>query len=84
MIDNYWQLQEAKNKFSSLVDKAQNSGPQVVTRHGRNAVVVLAMDEYKKLIKPKVGLVKFFQSSPLADIGLDLSRDKEEPRDIEL
>jgi len=40
-----WQLQEAKNKFSKLVDDAINDGPQTVTRHGRNVVVVLSMDE---------------------------------------
>ena len=84
MIENHWQLQEAKNKFSSLVEKARHCGPQIVTRHGRDAVVVLAMEEYTKLIKPEVGLVKFFQNSPLVDMGLDLSRDKAAPQDIEL
>jgi prevent-host-death family protein len=84
MIENRWQLQEAKNKFSSLVEKAQHSGPQVVTRHGRNVVVVLAMDEYRKLIKPEVGLVKFLQSSPLADTDLELPRCKDRPREIVL
>ena len=53
MIENHWQLQDAKNKFSNLVDKAQHNGPQVVTKHGKDAVVVLSIDEYKKLIKPK-------------------------------
>ena len=84
MIENHWQLQDAKNKFSSLVDKAQHNGPQVVTKHGKDAVVVLSVDEYKKLIKPKKSLVKFFQTSPLATTELDLKRKKDLPRDIEL
>ena len=84
MIENHWQLQDAKNKFSNLVDKAQHDGPQIVTKHGKDAVVVLSIDEYKKLIKPKVNLVNFFQTSPLAKEDLDLTRSKETPRDIEL
>ncbi len=84
MIENHWQLQEAKNKFSNLVDKAQHNGPQVVTKHGKDAVVILSIEEYKKLIKPKKNLVKFFQSSPLASAELDLKRNKDLPRDIEL
>lgn len=84
MIENHWQLQDAKNKFSNLVDKAQHNGPQIVTKHGKDAVVVLSIDEYKKLIKPKTNLVKFFQASPLAKESLDLTRGKETPRDIEL
>ena len=84
MIENHWQLQDAKNKFSNLVKRAQHTGPQIVTKHGKDAVVVLSIDEYQKLIKPKINLVKFFQSSPLANTELDLSRNKEVPRDIEL
>ena len=84
MIENSWQLQNAKNKFSNLVDKAQHNGPQVVTKHGKDAVVVLSIDEYKKLIKPKNSLLKFFQNSPLSKINLDIKRNKDLPRDIEL
>lgn len=84
MIDNQWQLQDAKNKFSRLVEKAQHNGPQVVTKHGKDAVVVLSVDEYKKLIKPKKNLVKFLRSSPLATVELEIKRKKDFPRDIEL
>lgn len=84
MIENHWQLQDAKNKFSSLVDKAQHNGPQIVTKHGKDAVVIMSVDEYKKLKKPKKNLVKFFQSSPIAKENLDISRNKDLPRDIEL
>ena len=84
MIENHWQLQEAKNKFSNLVDKAQKHGPQIVTKHGKDAVVVLSIEEYNKLVKPKTSLVHFFQNSPLAKEEIDFERSKEQPRDIEL
>ena len=81
---NTWQLQEAKSKFSQLVDKAMHDEPQFVTKHGNNAVVVLSFEEYKKMIKPKQDLVSFFRSSPLSDIELEISRNKDCPQDIDL
>ena len=84
MIENHWQLQDAKNKFSSLVDKAQHKGPQVVTKHGKDAVVILSIEDYKILIKPEKNLVSFLQSSPLAKEELNIKRKKDTPRDIEL
>lgn len=84
MIENHWQLQDAKNKFSNLVDKAQHKGPQIVTKHGKDAVVILSIEEYNNLIKPKKNLVTFFQSSPFAKKDLNIVRNKDFPRDIEL
>lgn len=84
MINNLWQLQDAKNKFSNLVEKAKTSGPQIVTKHGEEAVVVLSVSEYKKLIKPKIDLVKFLQKSPLSELDIDIERSKELPREITL
>ncbi|MBF0236706.1 MAG: type II toxin-antitoxin system Phd/YefM family antitoxin [SAR324 cluster bacterium] len=80
----HWQLQEAKNHFSEVVEKALNDGPQVVTKRGLEAVVVLSVDTYKKLTKPKVGLVDFFRQSPLKGINLDLERVKDSAREVEL
>ena len=82
-METRWQLQDAKNRFSELVEKAINFGPQTVTKRGVEAVVVLSFDEYKKLTKPKSNLVDFFKNSPLHDIELDLERDKNLPRVIE-
>lgn len=84
MIENQWQLQEAKNKFSNVVDKAQKYGPQVVTKHGKDAVVILSIEEYNKLVKPKTNLVKFFQDSPLAKEDVLFERTKEKPRNVAL
>lgn len=83
-MGNVWQLQEAKNKFSNLVDKARHDGPQIVTRHGKESVVIIAIEEYQKLNKPTSDLISFFKKSPLSDINLDLARDKGASRDIEL
>ena len=66
----------SKNKFSSLVDKATKSGPQVVTKHGEEAVVVISASDYKDLLKPKLNLVQYFQQSPLAMDDLDLERSR--------
>lgn len=84
MFNNLWQLQDAKNKFSSLVEKAQKFGPQIVTKHGEEAIVVLSISEYKKLVKPKMNIIKFFQKSPLSDFEIDFKREKELPREITL
>ena len=79
-----WQLQEAKNKFSRLVEKARQEGPQFVTRHGKDAVVVLSMEDYQKIAKPETSLFHFLQSSPLRDIAIDIARDKSAPRKMDL
>lgn len=84
MNNKTWQLQEAKSKFSKLVDEAQKDGPQIVTKHGDKAVVVIDFEEYKKLTQQDEGIVSFFRNSPLAGVELGLERDKSLPRDIDL
>ncbi len=86
MKDQIWQLQEAKNKFSRLVDDARKSGPQIVTKHGKEAVVVLSFEDYKKIIRPKNNLIEFLRKSPLSQSGIDFSelRQKDKPRDVTL
>ena len=79
-----WQLQEAKNRFSNLVECAQREGPQIVTKHGKETVVVLSIGNYKKMIRPEMNLLEFIQKSPLNGIDIDLSRDKKAPRDVEM
>lgn len=84
MIENHWQLQDAKNKFSNLVEQAQHKCPQIVTKHGKEVVVVISIDEYKKMVKPKSNIVKFFQKSPLAKYDIEIERNTDIHRDIEL
>jgi antitoxin Phd len=84
MTDTVWQLQEAKNRFSEVVNKAITEGPQTVTRHGEEIVVILSKVEYNQLKKSQVGLVEFFGQSPLVGVELDLVRDASLPGDINL
>lgn len=79
-----WQLQEAKNRFSEVVRKASEEGPQTVTKHGKDSVVVLSAEDYRKLEQPKTSLIEFFQDSPLSKIEIDLKRDKSPSRQVEL
>ena len=83
-MEHTWQLQEAKNKFSKLVEKAQHEGPQFVTKHGKKSVVVLSVEEYKKIVRPKSNLFQFIQTSPLSKTLINIERDKSLGRDIEL
>ena len=82
-----WQLQTAKAKVSELFRRARTEGPQVVTRQGKEQVVVLPAEQFAELTKrvrqPK-SLVKFFAESPLSNVKLDLSRDVDPGREIEL
>jgi len=79
-----WQLQEAKNRLSSVVKKAANEGPQIITVHGKPTAIVLSMEEYNRLTKPNTRLTDFFKESPLHDTDLDLRRSNDSAREIEL
>lgn len=76
-----WQLQEAKNKLSRVVDEAIHSGPQIITRHGVEVAIVLSLDEYRRLASSQEKLSDFFRNSPLAEVDIDLSRDKSSVRE---
>ncbi len=84
MSNNTWQLQEAKNRFSEVVKKALAEGPQTVTRHGEEIVVIVSKAEYNRLLKSQASLLEFFRQSPLVGVELDLERDKSLPRNIDL
>lgn len=70
-----WQVQEAKNKFSEVVDEALSNGPQIITRRGEEVVVIVSSTEYRQLTAKPQRLSEFFRASPLAAADLDLSRD---------
>ena len=65
-----WPLQEAKNRFSAMVDAALGGAPQRVTRRGRPAVVVLAANEYERLCR-----LEKANRPTLAGLLLDIPRD---------
>lgn len=68
-----WQLQTAKQKFSELVERALGEGPQVVTRRGRPVVVVVAVDEFRRLRDGGHDFKRFLRGAPDFDL-LDLER----------
>ena len=68
-----WPLQDAKNRFSAVVDAALAGNPQQVTRRGKPAVVVLAVDEYERLRHMEKAA-----APSLADLLLAIPQDGEE------
>jgi len=79
-MKRFWQLQEAKNKMSEVVDEAIRNGPQVITRRGVEVAVVLSYSEYRKMIASRKKLSAFFRESPLVGVELDLARDNSDLR----
>jgi prevent-host-death family protein len=82
-----WQIQTAKARFSEVFRLARSQGPQHITRQGKEGVVMIADEEYEKLVgkshQPK-DLWQFFRESPLVGLELEFERDKDTGRDIEL
>jgi antitoxin Phd len=71
-----WQLQEAKNKLSEVVNEAIKHGPQIITKRGVETVIVLSYGQYRKAMLSQKKLSEFFRESPLAKLDLVLRRDK--------
>ena len=68
-----WPLQDAKARFSELVRRARSEGPQHVTVHGRDEVVVIAADEFRRLKGGRTGqaLIDALKDSPFPEIDLE-------------
>ena len=76
-----WQLQEAKAKFSELVRRTLDEGPQTVTRHGKDVVIVVSAEDYRKLKERRPSLKEVLMSGPEGE--LDLEREPDYGREIE-
>src|ERR1017187_1582348 len=82
-----WQLQTAKARFSELFRRARSEGPQYVTRGGKEAVVIVPVEEFDRLTartRQPQSLVEFFAQSPLAGVDLDLERKPDYGRKVKL
>jgi len=80
-----WKLEDAKARFSEVVRRAREEGPQRVTYRGKDAVVVIAVDELKRLLpaeRPEQSLIDFLQGTALAEI--DISRELDRGREVAL
>src|SRR5260370_15134835 len=71
-----WLLQDAKARFSELVRRVRSEGPQRVTVHGRDEVVVISVDEFRRLRGDPSGeaLIAAMQASPYRDIDIEPRR----------
>ena len=77
-----WQVQEAKNRFSELMERAVTDGPQTVTRHGRAVVRVVAVAADESVVKQTAddGFVQYLLNSPKADgFELPVRRNRKAP-----
>ncbi len=77
-----WSLQNAKAQFSELVNTCMESGPQMVTRHGHDTVVMIAAKEFQRITAQRQGLRDFFLSAPRVE--LEIGRPDDTGREISL
>ncbi len=81
-----WLLQDAKARFSELVRRVRTEGPQHVTVHGRDEVVVVAAEEFRRLKGDLTGeaLIAAMQASPYRHIEIESRRSRMPVRDVNL
>ncbi len=86
LLPGHWLLQDAKARFSELVRRVRSEGPQHVTVHGRDEVVVLSAEEFRRLKGERTGeaLIAAMQASPYRDIDIEPRRDRMPVRGVEL
>ncbi len=78
-----WQLQDAKNRLSELVD-ATRQGPQLITRRGKQAAVVLSIEQYSRLVEKKGRLLDVLRAAPKIPGGLDIERSTDTGRPFDI
>jgi len=79
-----WQIQEAKNKLSEVVEKTLHDGPQVITRRGQKVVVMMSIQDYESILPKQKKLGDFLRDSPLSP-ELKIKRDKDSTlREVDL
>jgi len=83
---NRWPLQDAKTRLSELVREARTHGPQLVTLHGRDAAVVVGVEEFARLQRKITGhdIVEALRASPLAEVEFERVSVDSPVRDVEL
>ncbi len=82
-----WRLQDAKTRFSELFRLARSSGPQWVTKQGKESVVILPVEQFDEFMKRRTGpksLTEFFAQSPLVGAGVKFEREADHGHTIVL
>ncbi|MGH2409170.1 MAG: type II toxin-antitoxin system Phd/YefM family antitoxin [Chloroflexota bacterium] len=84
-MTRHWQLQEAKARFSQVVEEALAGEAQIVTRRGRRAVAIVRYEEYERLIGGGVSAWDVWKTAPrLDEADLPLTRDVAGVRPVDL
>jgi prevent-host-death family protein len=85
-LPGHWLLQDAKARFSELVRRVRSEGPQHVTVHGRDEVVVVSAEEFRRLKGERSGdaLIAAMQASPYRDIDIEPKRARMPVRGVDL
>lgn len=81
--ENIWQIQEAKAKFSKVLEEASRN-VQIITKNGAPVAVILSKEQFDKMSKPTVSFLDFFKSAPYPDLELNIKRSKDLAREIDL
>ena len=81
---NVWQIQEAKAKFSQLVEDASVKGYQIITKQGEPVAVILSKRAFDKMTQSKTSLLNFFKAASCQEIELNIQRSKDLPRELNL
>jgi prevent-host-death family protein len=90
--DDYWQIQDAKQRFSEMIRAVTHEGPQIITRHGEEVAVVVDIAEYRRLTRPAVDLTGLLLAGPklrdaaieqLAEVEAERKSDFGRPADVE-
>lgn len=79
--ESRWSLQDAKARFSEVVRRSLDQGPQHVTRNGEDTVVVVSAAEFARVTaSPATAIAEMLARSPLAAVDLEVERPKESGR----
>lgn len=78
-----WQVQQAKARLSELLDRAEDEGPQTISRHGRPRAVVVAIEQYRRLSAARPEFSTYLLGGPKVD-EFEVTRDRDTGRDVAL
>ncbi|TVR74127.1 MAG: type II toxin-antitoxin system Phd/YefM family antitoxin [Spirochaetaceae bacterium] len=82
MSNKAWQLQEAKNKLSELIDRASEDVPQLITRRGKPIAYVVSAKAWER--RNRIPLKKILQACPAPEFFESIERDPSPGREIDL
>ena len=82
-MKSVWKLQDAKAKFSEVVENAVKNIPQYITRRGQKAVVIMSTEEYEKITSNKLNFKDFLIKCPKTDQNFNFERQKDYSRSTE-